>query len=56
MFILVPKRAGLDKLVDLDIVSTKAELLQEGIIIFIHLFARAILSIKKLKIVETKAT
>ncbi len=32
------------------------ELLQEGIIFLIHLFARAILSRKKLKIEETKAT
>jgi hypothetical protein len=35
---------------------TKAELLQEGIIFLIHLFARAILLMKKLKIEETKAT
>ena len=34
----------------------KAELLQEGIIFLIHLFARAILLMKKLKIEETKAT
>ena len=34
----------------------KAELLREGIIFLIHLFARAILSMKKLKIEETKAT
>ena len=34
----------------------KAELLQEGIIFLIHLFAREILLIKKLKIEETKAT
>ena len=33
----------------------KAELLQEGIIFLIQLFARAILLIKKLKIKETKA-
>ena len=36
--------------------ATKAELLQEGIILLIHLFARAILLMKKLKIEETKAT
>ena len=47
---------GLVNFVDLDIVSTKAELLREGIIFVINLFARAILLIKKLKIVETKAT
>jgi hypothetical protein len=35
--------------------STKAQLLREGIIFVIHLFARAILSMKKLKIEETKA-
>ena len=34
----------------------KTELLQEGIIFLIHLFARAILLMKKLKIEETKAT
>ena len=34
----------------------KAELLQEGIIFLIYLFARAILLMKKLKIEETKAT
>ena len=34
----------------------KAELLREGIIFLIHLFARAILLMKKLKIEETKAT
>ena len=34
----------------------KAELLQEGIIFHIHLFARATLLMKKLKIEETKAT
>ena len=34
----------------------KAESLQEGIIFLIHLFARAILLMKKLKIKETKAT
>ena len=37
-------------------ITTKAELLQEGIIFLIHLFARAILLVKKLKIEETKAT
>ena len=36
--------------------SPKAELLREGIIFLIHLFARAILLMKKLKIKETKAT
>ena len=36
--------------------SSKAELLPEGIIFLIHLFARAILLMKKLKIEETKAT
>ena len=35
---------------------TKANLLQEGTIFLIHLFARAILLMKKLKIKETKAT
>jgi hypothetical protein len=35
---------------------TKAELLQEGNIFLIYLFARAILLMKKLKIEETKAT
>ena len=34
----------------------KAELRQEGNIFLIHLFARAILLMKKLKIEETKAT
>ena len=34
----------------------KAEIVQEGIIFLIHLFARAILSMKKLKIEDTKAT
>ena len=34
----------------------KAELLQGCIIFLIHLFARAILLMKKLKIEETKAT
>jgi hypothetical protein len=34
----------------------KAELLQEGIIFLIHLFARVILLMKKLKIEETKFT
>ena len=33
-----------------------AELLQEGIIFLIHLFARAILLMKKLKIEEAKGT
>ena len=36
--------------------ETKAELLREGIIFLIHLFARAISLMKKLKIEETKAT
>ena len=35
---------------------TKAELLQEGIIFPMHLFARAILLMVKLKNEETKAT
>ena len=35
---------------------TKAELLQEGIIFLIHLFAGAILLMKKLKIEKTKTT
>ena len=34
----------------------KAELLREGNIFLIHLFARTILLMKKLKIEETKAT
>ena len=34
----------------------KAELLWEGINFLIHLFARAILLVKKFKIEETKAT
>jgi hypothetical protein len=34
----------------------KAELLQEGNILLLHLFARAILLMKRLKIEETKAT
>ena len=38
------------------ILPSKAELLREGIIFLIHLFARAILLMKKLKIEETKAT
>ena len=38
------------------IIIPKAELLLEGIIFFIHLFARAILVMKNLKIEETKAT
>ena len=43
--------------VDINIVVTsKAKLLQEGIIFLIHLFARAILLMKKLKFEETKAT
>ena len=37
-------------------IFAKAELLREGIIFLIHLFARAILLMKKLKIEETKAT
>ena len=36
--------------------GAKAELLREGIIFLIHLFVRAILLMKKLKIEETKAT
>ena len=36
--------------------ASKAELLQEGIIFLIHLFARAILLMERLKIKETKAT
>ena len=36
--------------------GAKAELLREGIIFLIHLFARAILLMKMLKIEETKAT
>ena len=39
-----------------NMVMTKAELLQEGIIFLIHLFARVILLMKKLKIQETKVT
>ena len=35
---------------------TKAELLREGVIFLILLFARAILLMKKLKIEETNAT
>ena len=35
---------------------SKAELLQEGIIFLVHLFARVILLMKKLKFKETKAT
>ena len=34
----------------------QTELLQEGIIFLIYLFARAILSMKELKIEETKTT
>jgi len=34
----------------------KAELLREGIIFLVHLFARAILLVKKMTIKETKAT
>ena len=34
----------------------KAELLREGIIFLVHLFARKILLVKKLKMEETKAT
>jgi hypothetical protein len=37
-------------------VNKLAELLREGIIFLIHLFARAILLMKKLKMEETKAT
>ena len=36
--------------------SVKAELLQEGIIFLINLFARAVLLMKKLKIEVAKAT
>ena len=36
--------------------QAKAELLQEAFIVLIHLFARAILLTKKLKIEETKVT
>ena len=36
--------------------AIKAELLQEGIISFLHLFDRAILLMKKLEIEETKTT
>ena len=35
---------------------TKAELLQEGIFFFIHLFARDVLVVKKLEIEKTKPT
>ena len=38
------------------IIIPKAELLREGIIFLIHLFARLILLMKKLKIKGTKAT
>ena len=38
------------------LLSTKAELLQEDMILLIHLFARAILVMKKLKIKEAKVT
>ena len=38
------------------IAHSKAELLREGVIFLIQLFAGAILLMKKLKIEETKAT
>ena len=38
------------------ITVTKAELRRESIILLIHLFARAVLLMKKLRIKETKAT
>ena len=37
-------------------ICAEAELLQEGLIFLLHLFARAILLMKNLKIEETKAT
>ena len=43
-------------LIDTIFWAHKAELLQEGIIFLIHLFARSILLMKKLKIKETEAT
>ena len=47
----------LEKINALDfILHIKAELLREGIIFLIHLFAREILLIKKLNIKETRAT
>ena len=36
--------------------KTKAELLQEGIFLLIHLFARDVLVLKKLEIEKTKPT
>jgi hypothetical protein len=36
--------------------TSKAELLQEGIFFLIHLFARDVLVMKKLKIEKTKPT
>ena len=47
---------GFIVIVKCDRMVDKAELLQEGNIFLIHLFARAILLMKKLKIEETKAT
>ena len=41
---------------DYDHHIAKAELLREGIIFLIHLFARAIFLMKKLKIEENRAT
>ena len=38
------------------IICGKAELLREGVIFLIHLFARAILLMKKLEIKKTKPT
>ena len=38
------------------IFETKAELLQEGILLLIHLFARDVLVMKKLEIEKTKPT
>ena len=39
-----------------NLVSIKAELLQEGIFFLVHLFARDILVMKKLEIEKTKPT
>ena len=44
------------KIVKTHFVATKAKLQKEGIFFLIHLFARDILLVKKLKIEDTKTT
>ena len=49
-------KLGPFKFIVATVYCTKAELLREGIIFLIHLFAKEILLMKKLNIEETKAT